>query len=99
MLQSIGQTMVQPSTTTPQYFQRSMPTPGHVEQPSMPTSSHDQVLLRQSGLLDGSLHTPTNKQELLLVNHLMSTTQIIPIAGTTTNTRSAVNIKSLITFL
>jgi len=99
MLQSIGQSMVQPSTTTPQYFQRSMPTPGHVEQPSMPTSSHDQVLLRQSGLLDGSLHTPTNKQELLLVNHLMSTTQIIPIAGTATNTLSTVNIKSLITFL
>ena len=99
MLQSIGQSMVQPSTTTPQHFQCSMPTPGHVEQPSMPTSSHDQVLLRQSGLLDGSLHTPTNKQELLLVNHLMSTTQIIPIAGTATNTRSAVNIKSLITFL
>ena len=99
MLQSIGQSMVQPSTTTPQHFQRSMPTPVHVEQPSMPTSSHDQVLLRQSGFLDGSLHAPTNKQELLLVNHLMSTTQIIPIAGTTTNTRSAVNIKSLITFL
>ena len=88
MLQSIGQSMVQPSTTTPQHFQRSMP-----------TSSHDQVLLRQSGFLDGSLHTPTNKQELLLVNHLMSTTQIIPIAGTATNTGPAVNIKSPITFL
>ena len=99
MLQSIGQTMVHSSTTTPQYFQRSMPTPGHVEQPSMPTSSHDQVLLRQSGLLDGSLHTPTNKQKLLLVNHLMSTAQIIPIAGTVTNTSPAVNIKSPITFL
>ena len=99
MLQSIGQSMVQPSTTTPQHFQRSMPTPVHVEQPSMPTSSHDQVLLRQSGFLDGSLHTPTNKQELLLVNHLMSTALIIPIAGTVTNTSPAVNIKSPITFL
>ena len=99
MLQSIGQSMVQPSTTTPQYFQRSMPTPGHVEQPSMPTSSHDQVLLRQSGLLDGSLHTPTNKQELLLVNNLISTVQIIPIAGTATNTGPTFNTKSPITFL
>ena len=99
MLQSIGQSMVQPSTTTPQHFQRSMPTPGHVEQPSMPTSSHDQVLLRQSGLLDGSLHTPTNKQELLLVNNLISTVQIIPIAGTATNTGPTFNIKSPITFL
>ena len=77
-----------------------MPTPpGHVEQPSMPTSSHDQVLLRQSGLLDGSLHTPTNKQELLLVNNLISTVQIIPIAGTATNTGPTFNIKSPITFL
>ena len=70
--------MVQPSTTTPQHFQRSMPTPGHVEQPSMPTSSHDQVLHRQLGL-DGSRHTPTNKQELLLANQLISTAQLIPI--------------------
>ena len=99
MLQSIGQSMVQPSTNTPQPFQCSMPTPEHVEQPSMPTSSHDQVLLRQSGLLDGSLHTPTNKQELLLVNNLISTVQIIPIAGTATNTGPTFNIKSPITFL
>ena len=99
MLQSIGQSMVQPSTTTPQHFQRSMPTPVHVEQPSMPTSSHDQVLLRQSGFLDGSLHTPTNKQELLLVNNLISTVQIIPIAGTATNTGPTFHIKSPITFL
>jgi hypothetical protein len=76
-----------------------MPTPGHVEQPTMPIFLHDQVLLQQSGLLDGSLHTPTNKQEVLLVNHLMSKAQIIPIAGTATNTGPAVNIKSPITFL
>ena len=72
-----------------------MPAPAQVVQPSMPTSSHDQVLLRQSGFLDGSLHTPTNKQELLLVNHLISTTQLIPFTGTATKTGPAVNIKFL----
>ena len=89
---TLGQSMVHPSTTTPQHVQASMPTHGYVGEPSMPTSSHDQVLHRQSGL-DGSLRTPTNKQELLLVNHLISTTQLIPFVGTTTKTGPAVNIK------
>ena len=93
MLQ-LGQSMVHPSTTTPQHVQASMPMPGHVGKPSMPTSSHDEVLHRQSGL-DGSLYTPTNKQELLLVNHLISTAQLIPFAGTATKTGPAVNIKFL----
>ena len=79
----------------PQHVQASMPTPGHVGKPSMPTSSHDQVLHRQSGL-DGSLHTPTSKQELLLVNHLISTAQLIPFAGTATKTGPAINIKFLL---
>ncbi|KAG2628117.1 hypothetical protein PVAP13_3KG228402 [Panicum virgatum] len=56
MLQSIRQSMVQPSTTTPQHFQRSMPTPGHVEQPTMPIFSHDQPIIDKDYKLNEDDH-------------------------------------------